>query len=86
MNKLQETQQKILKEFRKDFINGSLPYDMPGGHGIQEAESWVEADPEELEGFIQKSLEEMQGIAFEEGYQAALKDVEAQGLENIKND
>lgn len=53
---------KTIEEFRDKFIKGTLPYDVPGGFGVQEAEAWIEADIEEFEDWIYSKLEQQREL------------------------
>lgn len=56
--------ESVKKEFRKRYIRGVLP----GWAGTEptEAESWVEADQEELEGFLHQVILETVEVVGEE--------------------
>lgn len=46
---------QTIKEFREKFVRGVPAQSLPNGE-VQEAEAWIEADIEDVEGFIRQAL------------------------------
>lgn len=71
---LKTIQEAETKLFRENYVRGHGP--TPNGHhDVQEADSWIEADVEEMESFLNQSIQRTYSLAYQSGVGDTVEEV-----------